>query len=258
MNLMKVQALNAGYPPRTILQDVNLSVNTGQFISIIAPNGAGKSTLLKTLAGILPPLQGEIWLNGKPLTVYSRRELATQIAVVGSEITALEYTAWQIALMGRFPHLGRLSPITAKDHAFVTEAMQETGIWHKKDSPCNKLSQGEQQKVIIARALAQQPKVLLLDEPTAHLDVCNQYAVLHMIKQLSLHKQLGVVAVIHDVNLALEFSTHLLLLKDGETLAFGRPQEILSAALLKKLYGMDFSLFYEEDTVYVKPKLIYH
>lgn len=255
---MKVQALNAGYPPRTILQDISLSVNTGQFICIIAPNGAGKSTLLKTIAGILPPLQGEVWLNGKPLDSYSRRELATQIAVVGSEITALEYTAWQIVLMGRFPHLGRLSPATAKDYALVTKAMQETGIWHKKDFPCNKLSQGEQQKVIIARALAQQPKVLLLDEPTAHLDVCNQYAVLHMIKQLSLHKHLGVVAVIHDVNLALEFSTHLLLLKGGETLAFGRPQEILSAALLKELYGMDFSLFYEEDTVYIKPKLVNH
>lgn len=255
MNLLSVKALSVGYPPKTILQDISLTTNPGQFISIIAPNGAGKSTLLKTIAGVLKPIKGGILLQDKPLASYHRRELASQIAVVGSEITALDYTAWNVALMGRFPHIGRFASASDEDYAIVETAMREVGIWHKKDLSCSKLSQGEQQKVIIARALAQQPRLLLLDEPTAHLDVCNQYAVLHLIKQLSLHKNLGVISVIHDINLALEFSTHLLLLKHGEMLAYGRPQEILKVELLKELYGMDFALFRDENNIYVKPKL---
>lgn len=255
MDILQVQSLVAGYGSRTVLQDISFTVSTGQFVSLVAPNGAGKSTLLKTIAGVLPPWNGFILLKDKPLTSYSRRELAKQIAVVGSDVTAQDYTALQMVLMGRFPHMRRFSGPSAEDHAIVQMAMEDVGIWHKRLCLCSELSQGERQKVIIARALAQQPVLMLLDEPTAHLDIGNQFGILQLVKRLALCKDLAVIAVIHDINLALQFSTHLLFLHNGRILAFGKPQEVTTSKILKKLYGMDFTICCDAVATYVRPNL---
>jgi iron complex transport system ATP-binding protein len=219
----------------------------------VAPNGAGKSTLLKTIAGVLSPLSGTIFLKGKSLLGYSRREIAQQIAVVGSEVPGFGYTALQLVLMGRFCHISRFTAPGAQDYLLVQTVMEEVGIWDKRQCLCSELSQGEKQKVIIARALAQQPKLLLLDEPTAHLDISNQFSILQLIKDLACQKQMAVIAVIHDMNLALQFSTQLLLLKDGCTLAYGEPREVASMEMLKKLYGIEFTLYNKADTTYALP-----
>lgn len=253
MDLLNVKALAVGYGTKIILEDVNLPVGLGQFIGIVAPNGAGKSTLLKTIAGILPPLKGQILLRNKPLSCYNRRELAKQMAVVGNDIAELNYTALQMVFMGRFAHIPRFANASAADQAIVQSAMEDVGIWDKRSCLCPELSQGEKQKVIIARALAQQPELLLLDEPTAHLDICNQYNILQLIKNVARCNKMAVVAVIHDINLALNFSTHLLFLKDGRVLDYGLQQEVMSPAILKKVYDMDFTLHGDTTAAYVRP-----
>lgn len=255
MNLLSIRGLDAGYHAKKILANINLTVETGQFISIIAPNGTGKSTFLKTIAGILPPLQGELLLAGKSLTAYKRRDLAKKIAMVSSDINENEFTAWQMVMMGRFPHIPRFSSPSIDDKTAVQAAMEDAGIWPERDSHYAKLSQGEQQKVIIARALAQQPELLLLDEPTAHLDICNQYGILQLIKNLAARKQMAIIAAIHDINLALQFSSHLVFLKNGAIVGSGPTNEVLSAEVLADLYGMTFVLNRDSEKVYVRPNL---
>ncbi|MGI6091704.1 MAG: ABC transporter ATP-binding protein [Veillonellaceae bacterium] len=255
MDILQIQALDVGYSSNTVLRNINLTVKAGEFVSVAAPNGTGKSTLLKTIAGLLPPLNGSILLNGQTVADYSRRELAKQIAVVSSDVAAPDYTAYQMVLMGRFPHVSRFAGLTDQDHFVVRTSMKDVDIWKKQACRCSELSQGERQKVIIARALAQQPKLLLLDEPTAHLDICNQYSILHLIKKLALQKDIAVIAVIHDINLAIQFSTHLLLLKNGRLLSYGRPAEVITAETLNQLYDMDFALYHEAAATYVRPNL---
>lgn len=256
MNILQIQSLDVGYNSKIVLQDISLAVTAGQFISVIAPNGTGKSTLLKAIAGILKPMSGTICLHDKALANYSRRELAQQIAVVGSEVTMQEYTALQMVLMGRFPHIPRFSGPTPRDHAIVQTAMEEVGVWDKRHQSCSELSQGERQKIIIARALAQQPKLLLLDEPTAHLDVSNQFSILHLIKKLALNKDMAVIAVMHDINLALQFSTDLLFLKKGRILAYGNCRDVATSYNLRQLYDMDFTLYSDAAATYVRPNII--
>lgn len=253
MNILQIQSLDAGYGPTAVLKDIHFTIGPGQFLSIVAPNGTGKSTLLKTIAGVLPPIRGEIVLKNKPLRDYARRELAQQIAVVSSDIAITDYTARQLVSMGRFPHIGRFSRPSAKDRLIVQTALREVGIGDKQSCLCSELSQGERQKVIIARALVQQPTLLLLDEPTAHLDVCNQFAILQLIKNLSQNKQLAVIAVLHDINLALNFSTHLLFLKHGRMLAYGRPQAIATPEMLNQLYDMKFTVYGDAAATFVMP-----
>ncbi|HWQ61661.1 MAG TPA: ABC transporter ATP-binding protein [Negativicutes bacterium] len=255
MDILRLESLDAGYGAKTVLQNINLTVDAGQFIGVVAPNGTGKSTLLKTIAGVLPPLTGSVLLQGKALTDYSRRDIATRIAVVGVEATYFEYTALQMVMMGRFPHIGRFSGPSAADRSIVQATMEAVGIWDMRLCPCDELSQGERQKVVVARALAQQPALLLLDEPTAHLDIGNQFAILQLIRNIGLQRNMAVIAVIHDTNLALRFSTHLLFLQDGRTLAYGKSQDIALAETLQTLYGMEFIIYRDAAATYVRPSL---
>lgn len=255
MDILQIQSLAVGYGPEKVLQNISFTVQAGQFVSVVAPNGAGKSTLLKTIAGVLPPLRGRILLQGQALASFSRREAAQRIAVVGTDVTNFDYTAMQTVLLGRFAHIRRFSGPSAEDRSIVRAAMEAVDIWYKRSHPCGELSQGERQKVIIARALAQQPKLLLLDEPTAHLDSANQYSVLKLIKKLALQKNMAVIAVLHDINLALAFGTHLLLLHAGRILDFGDPLAVATPANLKKMYGVDFTLYHHGTATFVWPNM---
>jgi len=255
MEILQIQSLAAGYGAEKVLRNISLTVKAGQFVGVVAPNGAGKSTLLKTIAGVLPSLHGSILLQGKALACFSRREVAKQIAVVGTDVTNFDYSALQMVLLGRFAHIRRFAGPSAEDRSIVRAAMEAVDIWHKRSRSCGELSQGERQKVIIARALAQQPKLLLLDEPTAHLDIGSQYGILQLIKKLAWQKEMAVIAVMHDINLALEFSTQLLFLHNGRMLSFGEPQEVATPANLKKMYGLDFTLYRHGAATYVRPNM---
>jgi len=182
--LLTIESLTAGYQDEDVLQDISFHVTAGEFISIVAPNGTGKSTLLKCITGVLPLRHGQVFLRGRPNVSYGARDLARQVAVVGEEESSFAFSAEQLVFMGRFPHIPRFSQPSAIDRGLVQEALDNVGMWRKRHAKLHELSQGERQKVMIARALAQAPQLLLLDEPTSHLDIANQDVVLGLVKKM--------------------------------------------------------------------------
>lgn len=252
--LLTIDALTAGYRDEDVLRDISFRVAAGEFISIVAPNGTGKSTLLKCITGVLPLRRGEVCLRGRPVRAYGPREFARQVAVVGEEESGPAFTAEQLVFMGRFPHIPRFAQPSAIDRALVQAAMDSVGVWAKRRAKLHELSQGERQKVMIARALAQSPQLLLLDEPTSHLDIANQYSVLGLVKKLAADRNIAVIAVLHDINLALRFSSRLILLKEGRLLADGPPEAVMTPQMLEVLYGMKFALLRDGDIRCVQPR----
>lgn len=252
--LLTIDSLTAGYEEEDVLQNISFRVTAGEFISIVAPNGTGKSTLLKCITGALKLRGGNVSLRDKSIATYRPREFARMVAVVGEEECTFAFTAEQLVLMGRFAHIARFSQPSSVDYSLVQEAMESVGIWKKRRSKLHELSQGERQKVMIARALAQSPKLLLLDEPTSHLDIANQYSVLGLVKKLAAERNIAVIAVLHDINLALRFSSRLILLKQGKLLADGQPQTVLTPDMLENLYDMKFTLLREGDIFCVQPR----
>ena len=252
--LLTIQSLTAGYQTEDVLQNISFTVSAGEFISIVAPNGTGKSTLLKCITGVLPLRDGKVLLRDRTRSSYKPREFARQVAVVGEEEASFDFSAEQIVFMGRFPHIPRFAQPSAVDRGLVQEAMDNVGMWHKRHAKLHELSQGERQKVMIARALAQSPQLLLLDEPTSHLDIANQYAVLGLVKKLAAERNIAVIAVLHDINLALRFSSRLILLKHGRLLADGPPETVLTPEMLEILYGMEFTLLRQGNICCVQPR----
>ena len=226
-------------PP--IISDFSFEVCSGEIVGVIGPNGSGKSTLLRSLSRTLRPSAGKIFLGGQNLyTDYSARESAQQIAVVPQDSTVtLDFTVRDVVRMGRTPHLphGPFATETAADERIVSEAMGAAGITDLACRAVPTLSGGERQRTILARALAQQPEALLLDEPTAHLDLRHQEEVMTLARSLAHLQKKAVVAVLHDLNLAAGYCDRLILMKEGSVFALGTPQQVLSPENLMEVYG---------------------
>lgn len=242
--MIEISNLNFAYHSTPVLQNVSLSIGAGEFTGIIGPNGAGKSTLLKLIAGIFPPRSGQITLHQKPLAAYQRKELARLIGYIPQEFkTAFNFSAYEIVLMGRYPYLSPFSNETEYDKQVIRTAMEETEVWALRERPFSELSGGERQRVVLASALAQQPQILLLDEPTAALDLKHQVRFYEILSRrdefsqtLQRQKGLTVVIVTHDINLAARFCRRLLVMKEGKIVADGHPGEILSRPLMEAVY----------------------
>ncbi|SET32531.1 iron complex transport system ATP-binding protein [Natronincola peptidivorans] len=228
------------YSEEIILKRLGFKIQEKTFISIIGPNGSGKSTLLKMIARNLEPCKGNIILGERDLREYTAKGLAQQMAVVhqGTEV-AYNFTVEDIVLMGRHPHLHRFQREGSKDIAIVKEVMKLTNTWHLKERPINEISGGERQRVIIARALAQEPKVILLDEPTSALDIHHQIEILDLLRRLNQEKDVTIVAVLHDLNLAARYSKEVLLLYEGNMITMGSTEEVITVNHLKKAYNME-------------------
>jgi len=225
---------------RQIVNDVSLSVARGSIVGLLGPNGAGKTTLLRLLAGTLTPVRGDIALDGQPLASRSRRELARHIAVVPQEThSAFDFSALDIVLMGRYPHLGPFELEGANDLAIARRAMADTGTGHLQNRPFATLSGGEKQRVVIAGALAQASDVLLLDEPTASLDLGFQLEIAHLLARLNRERGTTMVVSTHDLNLAALLCTELVLIRDGRILAHGAVADALTTANIRALYDID-------------------
>jgi len=219
---------------------VSLDVRTGAFVGILGPNGCGKTTLLKLLAGVITPDAGRVTLHGKPLAAMPRRLAARHIAVVPQEThPAFDYTARQMVLMGRHPHLGTFQMEGPRDLAIAHEAMAATGTAALADRNYMTLSGGEKQRVIIASALAQEPEVLLLDEPTASLDLGYQLEIATLLTRLNRERGVTMVMATHDLNLAAATCDTLVLMRGGRVLADGRTCDVLTADAVERLYGVD-------------------
>ncbi|SDK69849.1 heme ABC transporter ATP-binding protein [Natronincola ferrireducens] len=228
------------YNETTILKELNLKIEEKAFTSIIGPNGSGKSTLLKIIAKNLVPHRGNILLGDKDLRDYAAKSLAQEMAVVHqSTEVAYDFSVEDIVLMGRHPHLKRFQREGLRDFQIVKEAMELTNTWHLKERSINEISGGERQRVIIARALAQEPQIILLDEPTSALDIHHQMEVLDLLRQLNEEKGVTIVVVLHDLNLAARYSKEILLLHEGNRITMGKTEEVITVENLKKAYNME-------------------
>ncbi len=235
--MMQVKNLSYRYKGcPEVLKDVSFDLEPGKFLAILGNNGVGKSTLLKCFNHILTPDAGQMLLDGENLLTQPAREVAKRVAFVSQSVPDTQLTVHDVVMLGRRPYMKW--GFTEEDHNIVHDAMHRLDVEDMRGRFLNQLSGGEKQKVMLARALAQQPKVLLLDEPTSALDIQNQYGVLKMVRDIC-HKD-GIIAVmvIHDLNLALRFCDRFLLLKDGQVFRHG-DRSILDSTALKEVYGVD-------------------
>ena len=222
------------------LRDVTIDVPRRSLTGLLGPNGCGKTTLLRLLAGILTPQSGTVTLKGRPLSDLSRREIARHIAIVPQEThPAFDYTVMEMVLMGRHPHLGPFALEGPADLAIAHNALAATGTAHLADRAYMTLSGGEKQRVIIASALTQSPELLLLDEPTASLDLGYQLEIATLLGTLNRDRGVTLVLATHDLNLAASLCSDLVLLREGRVLAQGPTSEVLTAAMVRRLYGVE-------------------
>ena len=253
--VLNFKEIVASYGDDKILKGFNATICQGEFVGLIGPNGAGKSTLLKCLSGLLPIESGEITLEGKNNKAYSYKERARIVAVVPQSFDIdYDFTVEDIVLMGRNPYLSIRVRESQDDYDQVDKAMAltKTLAFRKRLFSC--LSGGEKQRVIIARAIAQEPDIILLDEPTSALDIHHQIEVMELIRDLNLRESMTVLAVLHDINLASRYCNRLILMKEGRVVVDDEPSRVVTEENLKEVYPM--KMFIHENKLFNKPEII--
>ena len=224
---------------RRVLSSVTLDVAAGEFVALVGTNGAGKTTLLRLLAGTLPPAAGRITLGGRSIATMSRIDAARRVAYLPQSLELPDgFRVSELVEMGRAPHAQRLFGVTDGDRLAVERALRAAGASELAGRYPGELSGGERQRVLVAMALAQEPQLLLLDEPTLHLDLAHQLALLESVSRLQPARELAVVAVFHDLNLAASFAPRVAVLAEGRIAADGRPEEVLTPALVEEVFGV--------------------
>jgi iron complex transport system ATP-binding protein len=238
--MLRLDQVTAGYASKPVLRQITLHLQPGEVLGIVGPNGVGKSTLVKVASGVLPPFQGRVWVDGSELSHLPPPERARLIAVVpqATQLPAA-FQALDIVMLGRTPYLGWLGREGESDYRIVAEVMEKTGTAQLAGRRVGELSGGEQQKLLIARALAQTPSVLLLDEPTAHLDLKHQDEILGLVRSLALNQGLSVMLTLHDLNLVARFADRVALLSNGTIHRIGKPSEVLTPQDLAAVYGLE-------------------
>lgn len=239
--MLKAENISFSYGQNKVLYDISLSVAAGEVVTLLGPNGSGKTTLMKCLSGTMPPSTGVIRINNQELTLLKKRQVAQLIAVLfQNHIPSFPYAVRDMVLMGRAPYVdGFLSNPDKSDRMIVEQVMAELGIAKFADRPYTELSGGERQLVLLARALAQQPKVLVLDEPTAPLDFKNTILVLGKVQELAKEKGITVIMCLHDPNHTLVFSDKVALVKAGTLMQFGQAEAVITNNNLAELYGVE-------------------
>ncbi|OLO42761.1 ABC transporter [Alkalihalophilus pseudofirmus] len=233
---LSVQSVITKLDQKQIIEDINFTVNDGEFVGVIGPNGSGKSTLLKTIYRIYAPHTGGIFINQSNTKDWTNRKFAQKVAVVGQESSVpFDFTVEDIVRMGRHPHKKFLEKDNAYDEEIVTRSLREVGIEHYRSKIFANLSGGEKQRVLIARALAQEPQLFILDEPTNHLDIHHQLNLLDVVKGLKLTS----LAALHDLNLAASYCDRLLVIYEGKIVAEGSPEQVLTEQLLADVFHVN-------------------
>jgi iron complex transport system ATP-binding protein len=252
---LRINNIACRYETTNVLENINFSARGGDFIGVIGPNASGKSTLLKGISKVLKPHTGVVLLNERDVYTLKSAEIAKNLAVVPQEsMISFAFTALEVVLMGRTPHLNRFETESTQDLAIAQKAMELTNIWYLAERPIDTLSGGEKQRIIIARALTQEPKVLLLDEPTDHLDINHQIEILDLIKRLSKEEEMVVIGVFHDLNIASQYCDRLILLHQGRIFAVGEAQDVLTGENIEEVYGVKVTV--KQDGV--SGKLLIH
>ncbi|MFC1907876.1 ABC transporter ATP-binding protein [Chloroflexota bacterium] len=237
---LELQKVSIAYGHNVVVRDITFQAIPGEMVGLIGPNGSGKSTIIKAISRVISPCSGKILLGGEDVSKIPRGDLARLLSVV-PQIPLLPnaFTAFEIVLMGRNPHLGLLQYEDARDLAITWRAMERTVTHSLAGRRIDELSGGEIQRLVIARVLAQEPKSILLDEPTANLDINHQVEILNLIKNLCLESNLTVVVVLHDLNLASQYCNRLILLNNGQIHDQGIPSEVINSRNIKEVYGAE-------------------
>jgi len=247
--LLRVEEATFQYPgSEWRLQDVSLLLRPGEMLAVIGPNGSGKSTLLRVAAGVLPPQGGRVLLEGRPMADLDRREVARTLGYLPQQVHyAFDYTVEEVVAMGRFPYLSGLGFLSADDVRAVEESMCQTETLDRRDRRLSRLSGGERQRVFLASVLAQEPRVLLLDEPTTGLDIHHQAQFFRLLRRLS-SEGIAVAVVTHDLNLASFYCGRLLLLSGGRLVCEGSPLEVIRPEVISRVYGESVTVGRHDST----------
>jgi iron complex transport system ATP-binding protein len=244
MLALLLDLVSLGYGRQTILKNINLEATPGELVGIIGPNGSGKSTLLRSIIRVLKPQTGQIYIDGHTIEQLKHNDLARLVAIVPQNPVLPDlFTAMELVLMGRTPHLGLLRYESNKDLAIVQKAMEATHTEHLAERRIAEISGGEKQRLVIARALAQEPRILLLDEPTAHLDINYQVETLELVLRLCREQDLIVLIALHDLNLAVQYCNRLVMLNGGTIYSQGTPEAVVNAKTIKDVYGVDVCVY---------------
>lgn len=245
---LSVTEVRLAYGATDVLKGTSLEVRHGEMLGLVGPNGAGKSTLLNVVSGVLRPGSGQVCVDGVLLNGLNTRERARRVAVVAQNPAVPPgFSSLDVVLMGRNPHLGLLQWESSNDIEVCRRAMELTGTWEFAERPVASLSGGERQRVFIARALAQETDLLLLDEPTAHLDIGYQATVLDMVSSIRSEAGVTVVAAMHDLSLAAQFCDRIAALHDGVVVALGTPAEVLTEAVVSAAFGAEVTVITHPD-----------
>ncbi len=235
--MLEIRNLTCGYDSKFFLKDINFVANSKEFIGIIGPNGSGKTTLLRAITRVINPIKGEILFDGKNIRQMGYKNLAKKIAVVSQGSAVNSMTVEEFILLGRIPHFMRYQFLeTGKDMEFARNCMEITSTLKLKDQLMCEISGGERQLAFVARALCQRPKLLLLDEPTSHLDIAHQVRILDLVKRLNKKEGLTVIIILHDLNLASQYCDRLLLLDNGRIYKTGFPEDVLTYQIIEEVY----------------------
>lgn len=248
------QNISAGYGQERVLLGISFSVQGGEFFIIIGPNGSGKTTLMKILTGLHRADSGGVLINGRSVADYRRSDLARKMAFVPQQVPLdFPFLVKDVVLFGRSPHLGTFGLESARDRKIALQAMEFTEVDHLSERRIDQLSGGERQRVFIARAICQEPEIMLLDEPTAALDISHQLKVMDLMEKMKLEKQITVLMVSHDVNLAAMYADTLLLINRGRIVESGPPATVLTYETLEEAY--DCPLLVDESPLGSMPRV---
>jgi iron complex transport system ATP-binding protein len=235
--MLKINNLSVFYGTRQILHEIQLEVRSGEIVALLGPNGAGKSTLIRSISGVIPIRSGNIFVDQKDVTSLSTMQRARHISVVPQAISMPPaFTVWETVLLGRTPYLNFLGQTSAKDEAIARQALEQVDVVHLIEKRMDEISGGEQQRVLLARTLAQDTPILLMDEPTTHLDISHQIDLLKLITKQAREKNLTVLVALHDLNLASMFADRIAIVQNGLLCVAGTPQETLTSDIINSVY----------------------
>jgi iron complex transport system ATP-binding protein len=236
--MIRVEKLGKSFGAERILHEIDFQVAKGEFFGIIGPNGSGKSTLLQTISGVLAPSEGHVWLEGREVNTYSNKALARWLTVLQQDaLPPVRFSVREVVEMGRYPFQGWLGDEKEDSSSLIDAIMDKLHISEFSDRLVEHLSGGERQRVALAKSMAQQPRLLLLDEPTTFLDIGYQIQMMDYIRGWQQEEDLTIIAVLHDLNLAAQYCDQLLVLHEGEVRGIGTPQDILNSELISQVYG---------------------
>jgi iron complex transport system ATP-binding protein len=235
--LLKIEDLHGGYRKKDVIKGISLRLDHSDFLGIIGPNGSGKTTLLRLVTRVLAASSGNVYFCAQNILQMDLKQFCKKVAFVSQDITTnFSFTVMEIVLMGRIPHLGRMQFETKNDIRIAEEALALTDTLNLKDKCIDELSAGERQRVTIARAIAQEPQLLFLDEPTSHLDIGHQIQVLDLLRRLNRTRHLTIAMILHDLNLASAYCSRIMLMDDGKIYKEGSPQEVLTYQNIEAVY----------------------